>query len=490
MNNTSTSLLAKLPTLGLMVSLMSLAACGGGGGPAVKAMPQSIAVDAGTTSVNLGETVSLRASASSRLDVRYTSQTPLVCSVSSTGVVTPLKAGACVIAVKQAGNPDYAPAATVQVTLAVTVDPAQRITFNAPPVLSLGGSTTVQAVASSGLPVVYSSLTPNVCNVQAASGVVVNLMAGDCIVAANQPGDSFYQAAAQVTSTLNVSVPSGMTVPAAPAGVVAELGEASQTVVVNVASVDSGGSPIARYTIRSSPARVLLDVTTLPATVSCGGSCSGLTFAVSAHNLVGEGAVSSAAQIVTAYEVEQIFLEPETQPRNSIFRGSFVFNATTGQVSALQGQLTESMTGNPTSSSPDYGMTLLDLRYQLSSIPDSAQGGLLVTTFLLNTTNTLSTLGGGDGWSPGTGGALYYGWPKASNPSLGGVGNAYARIFLNTENPTAPLTQAQIDKLAYADCTVGGMMGAACMTGTTVAGYGSLGSMSGYPVSQVIRKAE
>ena len=127
--------------------------------------------------------------------------------------------------------------------------------------------------------------------------------------------------------------------------------------------------------------------------------------------------------------------------------------------------------------------------YQLSSIRDDALGGLLVTTFLRNTTNTLSTIGGGDGWSPGTGGALYYGWPSATNPSLGGVGNAYARIFVNTEDPTASLTQAQIDKLAYADCTAGGMMGAACMTGTTEAGYGSVGSMSGYPVSQVIRKA-
>ena len=69
------------------------------------------------------------------------------------------------------------------------------------------------------------------------------------------------------------------------------------------------------------------------------------------------------------------------------------------------------------------------------------------------------------------------------------MGNAYVRIFVNLADPTASPTQAQIDKLAYADCTAGGMMGATCMTGTTVAGYGSLGTMSGYPVSMVIRKA-
>jgi hypothetical protein len=61
-------------------------------------------------------------------------------------------------------------------------------------------------------------------------------------------------------------------------------------------------------------------------------------------------------------------------------------------------------------------------------------------------------------------------------------------IFVNTANPTAALTQDQIDKLAYADCAPGGMMGATCMTGTTEAGYGTVGTMSGYPVSQVITK--
>lgn len=61
-------------------------------------------------------------------------------------------------------------------------------------------------------------------------------------------------------------------------------------------------------------------------------------------------------------------------------------------------------------------------------------------------------------------------------------------IFVNTANPLAALTQAQINKLAYADCAPGGMMGAVCMTGTTVAGYGAIGTMSGYPVSQTMTK--
>ena len=77
-----------LQKLALLACLMSLGACGGGDGAAVKAMPQSIEVDTVATSVNLGETLSLQATASSGLDVRYTSQTPEVCSVSSPATPT------------------------------------------------------------------------------------------------------------------------------------------------------------------------------------------------------------------------------------------------------------------------------------------------------------------------------------------------------------------------------------------------------------------
>ena len=138
---------------------------------------------------------------------------------------------------------------------------------------------------------------------------------------------------------------------------------------------------------------------------------------------------------------------------------------------------------------PNDSMNWLTLSNQLSSVPATLGGmdGLLVTTFKNNNTNTFTTMFGGDGWSPQAGvdaGGIYYGFPKpANNP-----GNAYAMIFVNTTDPTTPLAQVQIDKLAYADCAPGGLMGATCMTGTTKAGYGAIGTMSGYPVSQVITK--
>jgi hypothetical protein len=233
----------------------------------------------------------------------------------------------------------------------------------------------------------------------------------------------------------------------------------------------------------STPAGISATGTESPVIVNCPSTCSGYAFAVYASNSIGDGTPSALTDIITSYNVHETFYEPDTQPRNSIFIGSFTLNSTTGTVSNLHGILSEAMTGNPIPY-PGDTMIWLPLNYQLSSVPATLGGvdGLLVTTFKLPTTNTLWTGSGGDGWAPGTGYGRYYGYPGANQ------GNAYARIFVNISNPTAALTQAQIDKLAYADCAPGGMMGGTCMTGTTVAGYGTLGTMSGYPVSQTITR--
>lgn len=196
--------------------------------------------------------------------------------------------------------------------------------------------------------------------------------------------------------------------------------------------------------------------------------------------LLSFAAAAQAHEVI--YDVSLVFLEPQTQPKNTLFTGTFTFNPHTRAVSNLRGFLTQSMTGTGSGDAPFHDMAQLELTHQLSVVP-FGPNGLLVTTFLNDTVNTLSTMGGGDGFTPGTGFGLHYDFP-GTNP-----GNAYARIFVNTLDPTAPLTQAQIDRLAYADCTPRGMMGATCMTGTTVAGYGALGSMDGYPISQTIAVA-
>jgi hypothetical protein len=166
----------------------------------------------------------------------------------------------------------------------------------------------------------------------------------------------------------------------------------------------------------------------------------------------------AVAHIQTTYNVTVTFEEPETQPYNTIFTGFFTLDSSTNTVSDLTGLLTECMWEPP--------ITTIALAYQLSAVSDG-NGGLLVSTFALNTTDVF--FGGG--------------FPTGKTKTFGNS-NAYVTIYVNLANPTAALTPAQVNLLVYADCTPLGMMGPDCMTGVNGGG-----SMAGYPISQTITVA-
>lgn len=483
--------------------ILTLSACGGGGGGAeVEARPQSLSVTASpAASLTVNGSTTLAATASSGLQVNYRSTTPDVCAVDAdSGLVMAQAAGTCRIIVAQSGNETYAPATSQTIQFTVLPTPHQTIRFGLAPTLTLGGAATVHATASSGLPVHYSSLSASVCTVDEASGALTALTPGDCIIAANQAGTADILPAPQVTLTISVDVSASNAVPGQPQSVTVTASDTLQVVIVKAASVSSGGRDITHYTVASVPSGISADSSTLPATITCPVSCAGYSFTVSAHNALGQGPASTAAHVITRYNVVTTFKEPDTYPRNTIFTGSFVLDATTGTVSQLSGTLTESMTGASTGAAPYYDMTLVVLGYQLSAVRDATLGGVLVATFRNSNTDTFWTGLGGDGWTPAAGvevGGLYHGYPSKTT-GIANPGNAYALIFVNTNEPTAPLTPAQLSRLAYADCVPtapggmqngGGMMGAVCMTGTSMAGYGAVGTMSGEPFSQVITKA-
>jgi PEP-CTERM motif len=206
-----------------------------------------------------------------------------------------------------------------------------------------------------------------------------------------------------------------------------------------------------------------------------------------------------AQAATSSYNVTTTWYEPQTQPRDSIFVGTFDYDSVNHVVSNLQGMLSESMTRTGANLAyPNDSMVWLDLNYQLESWYDPTLGGTFAAAFKNNNTNTFynATPGATDFWSPQVGvdnGGVYFGFPvKANNP-----GNAYALIFV-PDDPLAALTTAQLSKVAYADCTPtapggmmmgGGMMGSVCMTGTSLAGYGIEGTMDGYPLSQFITAA-
>lgn len=458
----------------LFVAALLLVGCGGRSGAAIKAIPQTISFSAAPP-LFLNGTATVAAIASSGLAVSYSSITPAVCSVHAlSGLTRAQTTGTCMIAADQSGNDEFAPAAQIVQSMTVILNPNQTISFGAAPGLSVYGSATVAATASSGLAVSYSSATPAICSVD-SGGVVTDLLPGNCVIAANQAGNASYNPAPQTTQTLAVAAWSGaLTVPSAPTGVTATLGNVADSVTVSfIGPASSGGSPITAYTATSVPSGISVTGAASPLNVPCPAPCSGYAFTVVASNSSGSSLPSTAADVLTNYNVTATFYEPDTQPNNSIFTGSFTLDSTTRQVLNLKGALTESMThindGQP--------MTAVPLAYQLSSVSDG-QDGLLVTVFALNTANTFSE----GGFAPGSQG-LYYGYPSAKNPAAGGTGNSYATIYVNLAQPTVVLTAAQVGKLAYADCAVGGMMGDVCMTG-----YAGIGTMGGFPWSQTITK--
>jgi hypothetical protein len=255
-------------------------------------------------------------------------------------------------------------------------------------------------------------------------------------------------------------------------------GDVSGTAVVNVtASESSDAGAITQYSVTAEPGAATATSAVMPLTVTGLATQTNYTFTIVAHYEDGS-TVSATTGELGFYDVVETFNESMTQPNNTIFTGAFTYDFTADAVSNLAGTLTESMTKvNGVYGSP---MTTVALSHQLSAVGTNLGdvNGLLVTTFALTTTDTFT----GGGFAPG--GTQYYGLQEGTPNNH----NAYAMIFVNTQDPTAALAQAQIDKLAYADCTAGGMMMSSCMTGTTVAGYGRTGTMGGYPTSEVITR--
>ena len=81
--------------------------------------------------------------------------------------------------------------------------PAQSINFGSIPNQTVDTSLTLNASATSSLPVSFSSSTPNICSV---SGNIANFLApGTCIITAAQSGSSAFAPATPVTQTFTVS---------------------------------------------------------------------------------------------------------------------------------------------------------------------------------------------------------------------------------------------------------------------------------------------
>jgi hypothetical protein len=141
------------------------------------------------------------ATASSGLAVSY-STTSTACSVTSDGTITLLGAGECEILADQAGNSNWNAAPQVSRSFTIGLGD-QSITFPDPDDAAFpADSVELDASASSGLAVTFTSSTPLVCEV---SGTTVTVLhAGTCTIDADQAGNADWNAAPQVSQSFTV----------------------------------------------------------------------------------------------------------------------------------------------------------------------------------------------------------------------------------------------------------------------------------------------
>jgi hypothetical protein len=141
----------------------------------------------------VGATVTPVATASSNLAVTFSVVGNGVCSFSngsngSNGIVMFKAPGNCAITASQAGNSTYEPASAAQ----VVVVGSQTITFTPIPDQTVSSTVSLNATASSGLPVSFKSSTTGVCTVSGSTALMI--AKGTCSITASQAGNSSYVA--------------------------------------------------------------------------------------------------------------------------------------------------------------------------------------------------------------------------------------------------------------------------------------------------------
>ena len=145
--------------------------------------------------------LTVSATASSGLPVTLSSTTLPVCTASGL-TITFVGPGSCTIVASQAGDANYNAAPSVTRTFQIS-KVNQTITFTSPGNQKMAASPlTVNATASSGLPVTLTSSTTSVCTV---IGMTITFVApGFCTIVASQAGDANYNAAPSVTRSFRI----------------------------------------------------------------------------------------------------------------------------------------------------------------------------------------------------------------------------------------------------------------------------------------------
>lgn len=183
----------------------------------------------------------------------------------------------------------------------VTPQAGQTITFPAPGAQPVGTLLPLDAAASSGLPVQYSSQTPQVCVIEAPANVRLQAV-GTCSVRAGQPGNSSINAAAPVDRSFQVVAAQA----SAPTLQRAERVGATSVDVFFDPPLSTGGSAIEAYEVITLPGASVVTGASSPVRVNRLQAGRTYTFHVRARTAAGPGAMSAPSNPVTLPTVPRI----------------------------------------------------------------------------------------------------------------------------------------------------------------------------------------
>jgi hypothetical protein len=190
----------------------------------------------------------------------------------------------------------------------VTPKATQTITLSDPGTVRVSDSVTLTAMASSGMTVALSSLSPAVCTID-PTGAVTLLRAGTCSIAGHQAGDQSVEPAPPVNRDFTVLA----MLPGAPTNVSA-VAAPGQATISFTPPVFTGGVEIDSYTVIASPGGARITGNSSPILVVGLTDGTDYSFTVTAVNGVGSGSASLSSAAVTPQASQVItFINPGPQ---------------------------------------------------------------------------------------------------------------------------------------------------------------------------------
>src|SRR5881398_3048948 len=263
----------------------------------------SVTVSPGTASVQVGQTVQLTATSKdasgnplSGRPVSWGSSNTAVATVSGSGLVTGVTAGAATITATSEGQSGTA-------TITVSTVPVASVTVS-PGTASVQVGQTVQLTATSkdasgnplsGRPVSWGSSNTAVATVS-GSGVVTGVTAGAATITATSEGQSG-------TATITVSTVPVASVTVSPGTASVPVG---QTVQLTATSKDASGNPLSGRPVSWGSSN------TAVATVSAGGLVTGVTAGAATITATSEGQSGTATVTVSTVPVASVTVSPST----------------------------------------------------------------------------------------------------------------------------------------------------------------------------------